>query len=787
MEAPARTPLISLTSELEPTLLVVGDGFDDRDELVQALGSQGVYVELSSVADAHQAVVTVAPDLVVLVGDAASDRLTAVLADLGSSPMSSVVPVAVVSEDDELPARLAAFRHGAAAAVSFANGAQKAASELSLLAKAIPERSGESVGTLGEATLPELISALSEEVRSGILSVYGPADPGKVLRLALGGGKPLAAAVSDFVDRVNALVLSSEPVQFEFDERAGGTVSVLEPRPPMPSLSVNDITGVRIMIAGQDPASADALAQTLRAQGAEIQLTGFLPDAARMDRLERFDPMMVVIGEADLSGAGYDLVSQLRSDHRLRWAALLVVRWGEIWPDETEPARLEGLLGSIAALAEPDRSATQRAKSGAVFDVRLESVGGARLLRALASVESPLKVELANPRARINLVLHAGDLVRCEGVSAGDPEPLQLEGTSALSAMLVLRSGRVRISPIEVADGTPHLGQIADILEHLQGEPPIAPSLFPVALSDVVPQSLRPPPHPPDEHAATGSTSVEPDLTAEPVAGRRVPAWALVVSVVGVLLLGAAIVFYLSSTPKTAAQQATSSGVPSGTPSASESGPTAMTQPESVIERARRGDPAALKELESLSPEERTTEQALALSQGWLAKKRADLDALGKKLAQDPALMEQRPVQRQLLESARDATLAQQTLQLMAKQESPIAVDLLYEVWTGTRGRTEATRLAEALVYTADVRKRASPALAALLDLRTETDCEKMRELLARVQEHGDRRSLRPLGKLTLRRGCGPSKAEDCFPCLREGEELRKTIDAVKSRPGPGF
>jgi DNA-binding response OmpR family regulator len=778
--------MISLTSEVEPTLLVVGDGFDGASDLIDALTARGIYVEQATVADARQSVVAVAPDLVVLAGDAAGDDLTRVLEELGASPMSSVVPVAVVSEDDELSARLAAFRHGAAAAVSFSEGAEPVADQLSQLVRAIPERSGESVGKLGEATLPELIDALSEEVRSGILSVYGPEDPGAVLRLALGGGKPLASAVSDFVDRVNDVVLDSESVKFGFEERAPGTVSVLSEPPPPSSRSRSEIAGVRALIASQDPASADALAQTLRGQGAEVQLTDFSPIESRVERLSHFDPMVLLIGEKDLSRDGYDFLRRLFADHRLRWASLLVVRWGEVWPDESEPARLEGLVGSIAALTEPDHSAEQRARASTSFDLRLESIGGARLLRALARVHKPLALELTGRRALVRMSLQDGAVVSCDG-KFGDVPDQVLSGAPALAAFLVLRSGRVRVAATAPAPASAPpemaLGRVDELLSQLGTEAPIAPSLFPRAITDAIP--------PPETSEALEQP---PEMAADrtwwmrgfSVAGIGVPNWSLVALVaLGATAFGVATL--RGSPPSTApaaAAQADSTPAVAATPSSSDTRPAA---PDSVLERARRGEALALSELEQLPPGKRTAEQALALSEGWFAKKRTELDALAAQLEHDPSQLDRRDVRRKLIGFSRDASMSLATLRVIAKQKRPIAVDLLYEVWTGTPGRTEATRLAEALVYTAEVRAQASPALSVVLDLRQETDCAKMQAVLERAAEHGDRRSLRPSAKLTLRGGCGEDKTQDCFPCLRKGEELRKTINAVKGRPAPEF
>jgi len=110
---------------------------------------------------------------------------------------------------------------------------------------------------------------------------------------------------------------------------------------------------------------------------------------------------------------------------------------------------------------------------------------------------------------------------------------------------------------------------------------------------------------------------------------------------------------------------------------------------------------------------------------------------------------------------------------------------VIYDVWIGTKERTETTQLAQELVLSKGVRAKASPALAVALDLRDDPSCEAASRIVDRAIEHGDRRSLRLLGNLTLRRGCGPRKSEDCYACLRGDHRLTDAITAVAKRNEP--
>ena len=130
-------------------------------------------------------------------------------------------------------------------------------------------------------------------------------------------------------------------------------------------------------------------------------------------------------------------------------------------------------------------------------------------------------------------------------------------------------------------------------------------------------------------------------------------------------------------------------------------------------------------------------------------------------------------------ETARDALAA------MANVPGPIGADLIYEVWTATASRTTATDLARSLIYSKEVRAKASKSLAVALDLRDADTCEKNRDLLERATGDGDHRAFHLLNKLTRKYGCGPNKRQDCYACLRDGKDLDATLKIVKTRREP--
>src|SRR5690606_26425164 len=115
-----------------------------------------------------------------------------------------------------------------------------------------------------------------------------------------------------------------------------------------------------------------------------------------------------------------------------------------------------------------------------------------------------------------------------------------------------------------------------------------------------------------------------------------------------------------------------------------------------------------------------------------------------------------------------DRDTALQALGMLGQTPSSAGADVLYDVWVGTRSRTETTWLAEQLVFSPEVRKRASRALQVALDLRTTEDCESLKNLLTDASDHADARSARLLARLRAKRGCGERGRDDCYACLRE-------------------
>ncbi len=478
-----------------PTLLMIGEGEPMEAALRLALDRRGLFVEKTTGALAVETVMAAAPDLVLLMGDATDDGGTAVLTALAGNPVCSVVPVALLLDDASLDHRFRAFRSGAVAVVVRSASADAMARRVAEIAKELPERAGEAAGELGETTLDELVKVITEELRSGILSVGPSSSEGEALRLVFGAGRPVADAVQSFVQRLRQLVAEAEAVPYELHEATGGRLLLLDLDESTVQGDGAQLAGMRILLLDHDPARADALATALRARGVAVAVTDGM--GSGLDRARGIDPEVVLMDAAELEGRGFDVVRGLRRDPLLRWASLLVAQWDEIWPANAPTPDIGQLASRIVPLVQHDRALMLRATQKAPFDTRLELTGPSRTLRALTSAGGTLHATVRNPRATVNLNLADGLVV---GATARGPESgATLQGTDAVATLLALGSGRVHVD---------HRGHpsVANVMLPVDEALDAAAKVVPPITPSIPPPSIVPPPGGSAQGAAMSST-----------------------------------------------------------------------------------------------------------------------------------------------------------------------------------------------------------------------------------------------------------------------------------------
>ncbi len=194
--------------------------------------------------------------------------------------------------------------------------------------------------------------------------------------------------------------------------------------------------------------------------------------------------------------------------------------------------------------------------------------------------------------------------------------------------------------------------------------------------------------------------------------------------------------------------------------------------------------PLELSELEGKPAGTLTSDQLLARAAGRREREMSVAKGLRQNIEREPDAIKQKSMLLALRKLTANPVTAPEALGAMATLPGSQGPDLLYEIWIAGPMRPEG-ELARELLYSSDIRPKASDALSVALDLRAATSCEQAKEALSRAIKAGDRRSLSPINKLVSKRGCGPGKKEDCYACLREGDMIKDAAKAAKRRKSP--
>jgi hypothetical protein len=255
------------------------------------------------------------------------------------------------------------------------------------------------------------------------------------------------------------------------------------------------------------------------------------------------------------------------------------------------------------------------------------------------------------------------------------------------------------------------------------------------------------------------------------------PVWVLVVVGLACLSLGLGVSFMLKGEKPAAAPK-----VPCASVAQSSEKPKA--EPD-ILERASTGEQRAMDELSAIAVEQRSLEQAVALSKGRVAQKLLALDLLRENLAKSADA----DGLRKLMQFAQDGDTARTAMAIAAGLAGSKGSDLLYELSISKGTPPDMALLAGQFLNGKDVRAKASQALALVLDLRDATECARRKGLLEKAAEIGDRRILRHIVPLTKKTGCGAKKTEDCNPCLREDNQkvIREAMGKAQTRKSPSL
>lgn len=273
------------------------------------------------------------------------------------------------------------------------------------------------------------------------------------------------------------------------------------------------------------------------------------------------------------------------------------------------------------------------------------------------------------------------------------------------------------------------------------------------------------------------TTPAEPTWGGEGSSGRRRLAW-LVENVLPPLSLvlfgsglGAGVIMLVDNNTPSQAQ----------TVQALQESATAPRGPLTLADRARIGDGEALYKITNMPHGERTSALTLALEAGYQAQKQKELREFAKVTTSSAAPPSAGAVSR-MVEYATSPETMLPAFQELTQWPGSAGPDLLYSVWEKAAGGSRAASLAQQLLYSADQRTKATPALLVALDLRSAATCDDYLRVLPAAVRDGDQRSSATLRALRHGDGCGADGRQDCYACLRDSPLLESALKAIDRR-----
>jgi serine/threonine-protein kinase len=141
-----------------------------------------------------------------------------------------------------------------------------------------------------------------------------------------------------------------------------------------------------------------------------------------------------------------------------------------------------------------------------------------------------------------------------------------------------------------------------------------------------------------------------------------------------------------------------------------------------------------------------------------------------------------------LQEDVRNAALLKdaqdEAFSLLESKMGARGIDILYDIAFGASGRLypQAAQRAKHSLDQTEVRGRAAPALAVLLDFRDAKTCEEKHDLLERARDDGDSRLIPILQPYATARGCGFLGRSDCYPCMHRDHLVAEAMTAIQDR-----
>ena len=195
-------------------------------------------------------------------------------------------------------------------------------------------------------------------------------------------------------------------------------------------------------MAASDPRQAEALAEALRASGANAAALGG-PDGD-LDAALALDADTLLVLEADPPGSTCEpIIDALRGHPRARWASVIRIVSAALESEPTRSVALASIASHVAAAAGAGVELAVRAKGKLPYTTQLQPLGMNRVLRVLADTHRTLRVELSGTWGVATMDLHEGRVLSVRAELDGSRDGLS--DVQALAALLTMSEAQLQI------------------------------------------------------------------------------------------------------------------------------------------------------------------------------------------------------------------------------------------------------------------------------------------------------------------------------------------------------
>jgi len=222
-------------------------------------------------------------------------------------------------------------------------------------------------------------------------------------------------------------------------------VGIIEPA-SMAVLRAPSLTGRRIAVMLPDPGAADALAQALRARGAEVAVLSLDPDT--IERVESLDPDVVLMEATDFYGSCWEIVRALWQHARLRYASVLLATPTPSAPDGSSVLDVTTLSIAVQAASAAYERLREKVSTEGDLEVALDLLGPARTLRVLLESKRSLRAEFVCMDLTVEVDLVDEIIVGARGGHEAQATDTYL-GPHALAELMQRHEGKVSVRAVE--------------------------------------------------------------------------------------------------------------------------------------------------------------------------------------------------------------------------------------------------------------------------------------------------------------------------------------------------